>query len=140
MDKIIIVSKNAGIVSKDELKDLASNLKEKLDVNIEFSTPKLLGTQGTYHDVIEIWLILDRLSKTKVGDKIIDVIIDNFVEWAKKRMKTEKNKRPKSLIIYKKDKKVIKSITFNEKQEVEDNSNNQDQPPYPPKESESFDE
>ncbi|HSZ35325.1 MAG TPA: hypothetical protein VK772_18570, partial [Puia sp.] len=65
MEKIIILSKNSGIVSKDELSGLALGLKGKLNNNIEFSTPKQLGTQVTLHDVIEIWLVLDRLGKTE---------------------------------------------------------------------------
>jgi hypothetical protein len=147
MEKIIILSKNSGIVSKDELSGLALGLKGKLNNNIEFSTPKQLGTQVTLHDVIEIWLVLDRLGKTetgkkikeKISDKIIDLIVSEFLDWAKKRMKTEKKKRPKSLKIIESDEKLLKSITLDEDDKLIENVE-KDFIPMPPKDAEPFDD
>ena len=56
MEKIIIVSRNKGIVSKEELLPLAILLRDSLSVPVEFNTPQHLGTQVTFHDVIEVWV------------------------------------------------------------------------------------
>jgi hypothetical protein len=138
MEKIIILSKNKGIVSKEELVDYAKFIKEHLQVEVEFSTPKLLGTQVTLHDVLEIY-IAGKLGE-KVVEKFIDVLLDGFIDWAKKRMKKETKSRPKSITIYGPDQKVLKAVTFVEDNKLEDNTNKEKAQPRPPKDSEPFDE
>ncbi len=107
---------------------------------MEFYTPKFLGTQVTFHDVIEVWLLFaGKKVFDKVFDKTLDKTIDAFIEWAKKRMSSEENKRPKSLSIYDENCKRIKSVTLNTKGQVEDNSDKEQLlKPRMPEESEPF--
>lgn len=140
MEKIIIVSRNKGIVSKEELLPFAILLRDSLFVPVEFNTPQHLGTQVTLHDVIEVWI---NLKNSKLLDitltAFVEEIIKSFVKWSKKRLFSEKQKRPKSLSIYDNQRNRIKSITINIEGEVEDNSQKEQIfTPTPPKVSETF--
>lgn len=139
MNEIIILSKNIGIVTKEELKDFASALQEDTGVNVFFSTPKNLGTQVTFHDVIEIWLGIYTTYKTKLGEKVVDKILDLFWDWAKKRLSTEKKPRPKTLTIYNNEKNIIKIITIDATGKKEDTTHEGKlYPSIPPEDVEPF--
>ncbi len=144
MYKIIVVSKNKGIVSKDELSTFAASLKSSLDAEVEFYTPEFLGTQVTFHDVVEVWLLFEGkkvLGKVfdKMIDKTLDKTLDAFIKWAKERLSSEENKRPKSLSIYDENRKKIKSVILNTKGEIEDNTEEEQLiKPNTPKKSEPF--
>lgn len=137
MNKLIIVSKNKGIVSKEELSNLAENIKKQIDVEVQFSTPKQLGTQVTFHDVIEFWLIVDRLAGTKFGNKVVDSLLELFSEWAKHKLKKENKPRPKSLTIYGPKGEVVRNVTVNENSEESYPEKEKNYKPNPPKESDS---
>lgn len=140
MDKIIIVSRNTGIVSKEELLPFAISLRDSFSFPIEFNTPQHLGTQVTLHDVIEVWV---NLKNSKLFDIVLtavtEEIIKSFIKWSKNRLFSEKQKRPKSLSIYDNQRNRIKSITINIEGEIEDNSQKEQIfIPTPPKTSELF--
>jgi hypothetical protein len=139
MNKIIIVSKNIGVVSKEELKPLASCLMSELNVNIEFSTPKMSGTQVTLHDVIEFWIIVEGLTKGKVSEIVYETLVKEFVSWAKAKLRKEKKPRPKTVTIYDQYGKPITAVTVNEHGETEKKKKIEDDG-YKPKYSEKFEE
>ena len=141
MEKIIIVSRNAGIVSKEELLPLARSLRDSFSIQIEFDTPEhLYILQVTFHDVIDIWVkFTDSKLFEITATVLIEGIIKSFIKWSKKKLLSEKQKRPKSLSIYFNSKNRIKSITINIEGEVEDHSKEEQIfIPTPPKDSEPF--
>ena len=140
MEKIIIVSRNAGIVSKEELLPLARSLRDSFSIQIEFDTPEHLGTQLTFHDVIDIWVKFTDSKLFEISATVlIEEIIKSFIKWSKKKLLSEKQKRPKSLSIYFNSKERIKSITINIEGEVEDHSKEEQIfIPTSPKDSEPF--
>jgi hypothetical protein len=114
MDKIIIVSRNQGIVSKGELENLANDIKNNVGAEVHFSTPKRLGTQVTFHDVIEFWVLLKTFADTAIGKRIVDTLIELFKDWAKLKLTKEKKKRPKTVTIFGPDGKVLSRVTVKE--------------------------
>lgn len=118
MSKLILVSKNAGIVSKDELKEFADEIQEATKLEVQFNTPEHLGTQVTPWEVVELWIGKEVAKETiKV---IVPAAIKTFSEWARKRRGKEKKPRPKSFTIFGPDGKVVSSNVVNESGEIED--------------------
>lgn len=146
MQKIIIVSKNKGIVPKEDLIEFAKGLKKSTGLPIDFYTPSVLGTQVTFHDVIEVYIILERLSKTDAGKhvqarikEIVLKIKESYVLWAKNKLNQEQTKRPKSLLIKNETGEKIQSITVTTKGQIEDTT--KESLPYkelPPEDSQPF--
>lgn len=132
MEKIIIVSKNKAIVSKEELLSLAKNITSRVGADVFFSAPEQLGTQVTFHDVVELWI------EFKVTEKILDTLFDLFKDWAKEKLKQEKKPRPKSVTIYGSDGQVVSGLTVDENGEAQQLSEKKNVTPFPPKNSEPF--
>lgn len=137
MLKAILVSKNSGIVSKEELQPLANDLKNELGVNVEFYTPKELGTQVTGWHVIEIWLI-DTGEKVAVTTLVTEMV-KRFLKWARNRQAKSKKPRPQSFTIYGPDGKVISSNVVDSEGNLKTDEKKLHYPPRPPKDSEPFD-
>ena len=138
MDTIIILSKNSGIVPKEELTEFAVSF-QKEDFKVLFSTPKQLGTQVTLYEVLEIWIDVSKVGGVLIAEKVVEIALESFWTWAKKRMQSEKKPRPKTLTIYNNEKKIIRIITINEKGErIDETEKKESYPPRPPKETEDF--
>ena len=138
MSKLVLVSKNSGIVSKEELEPLAIDLQNQLGINVEFYTPKELGTQVTGWHVIEMWL--KDTGASIVVSTLITESVKCFCKWAVKRQSKQKKPRPQSFTIYGTDGKIISSNVVDSNGKLNDNEKKSRYPPRPPKSSESFKE
>ena len=136
MEHLILVSVWEGIVSKEELKELAHDIQSELEIEVHFYAPKHLLPGIPFWDVLELWIGAEVVKAATKS--IVEHVVKNFIKWAGKRLKKEEIPRGKSITIYGPDGEILNSTEMNEKGEVEDKTKMEKNSSEPPTKSEPF--
>ncbi|MCC9135798.1 hypothetical protein ACFSKU_17390 [Pontibacter silvestris] len=115
MNTLIIGAQYISETAKQDLSDLAYTLKQELNLEVKFGIYSQRGYAVTWWEVINVWMPAGGIY---LSGKILDKLIDRFLDWAEKRIETEKKEkngkkaRPKCITIYGPDGKAVSSVVL----------------------------